>query len=205
MWEPEIVLDVMKRVHSPDRQRTRLFAEGDDYAEKSRMVREQLDVARRASRSINVSHEYLSDELQDLKRKLSQRSTRMEGERRALVSESRGALDEFHSRLEHVRQMRTNGRDTPDTVDAIENALKEAWEDFDDVRKVMLTNLKILNDAKEELMRERLHDEEESDEEQILSLERMMYEIRDREYHKTEDAFQSIRDRRNIHGSGSGY
>jgi hypothetical protein len=90
-------------------------------------------------------------------------------------------------------------------VDAVDRALEEAWEDFDNVRKVMLTNLKTLNDAKEELMRERLHEEEESDEEQLRSLERMMYEIRDREYHKTEDALKSIRYRGHAHGARSGY
>jgi chromosome segregation ATPase len=204
MRKPEMVAHVVRRIYSPKHQRERLFVDGDDYAEKSRVVRKQLNLARRTCQSINDSHESLFEELQEFKRKLSRHSVRKDDER-AFVSESRGALKDFHNRLEHIRKMRASGRDSPDTVDAVERALEEAWEEFDSVRRVMLANLTILNDAKEELMRERMLEEEESDEGHIRSLARMMYEIRDREHDKTEQALESLRSRRYVHGARSGY
>lgn len=177
--EPERAIEVVKRIYSPERRKDRNLIEGDDYAEKAKQVREQLEIARQASQTIQLSHEYLTDELYMFQDKLHRHSMRRDGER-VLMTESRGVLGDFHDRLVQVRKS-ADGRHSPDTLDNVERALEEAWGDFDNVRSVMMGNLKILNDAKEDLLRERMKREEEYDHRKVRELERTLLDIRERE------------------------
>lgn len=154
-------------------------------------------MARMASQSIQHSYDALFDELGIFQEKLLRHSRRKDCERE-FISESRNAMNDFQHTLERVRQnarvTASSGRETPDSLDQVEHQLEEAWGDFDTVRGTMLNNLNLLNEAKEELMRERLRREEESDDDQLLMLENMIQDIRQTQQHKAEHELDSIRD-----------
>ena len=213
----------VKGIYSPERQRhsrryeapsevqrrNSLFDDRDDLSElseyglRSREIQKELNLARMASEAIRNSHDELFDELGVFQDKLFRHSRRKDCERE-FISESRRAMGEFQHRLERVRESARatarSGRETPDTLDQVEHALQEAWTDFDTVRGTMLNNLKLLTEAKEELMRERLKREEEYDHEQLRMLEDMIQGIRNSQHYKAEDILDSIRDSKTYGG-----
>ena len=57
--------------------------------------------------------------------------------------------------------------------------LESAWEDFSEIRGAMLTNLRIMHDAQERLMRERfrIQEHDEGDAERLMEIQNLMAAI----------------------------
>jgi hypothetical protein len=217
--ETRDTIRAVKRVYSPERARHKIihddsediYASGSrsrsedesEYGAISREIQNELIRAKRSSDNIRDVNDELFEELEIFQEKLLRHSKRKDCERE-FISESKNAMNDFQQRLERVRkqayQTRRSGRETPDTLEQVEHALDDAWGDFDTVRETMLTNLKMLHEAKEQLMRRRLLREEDTDDDQLLMLENMIQSIRQSQQLKTERAIGGMQDsNRNSH------
>jgi hypothetical protein len=160
-----------------------------EYGAISREIQNELILAKRASDNIRDVNDELFEELEIFQEKLLRHSKRTDCERE-FISESKNATNDFQQHLERVPkqvyQTRRRGRETPDTLEQAEHARDDAWGDFDTVRETMLTNLKMLNEAKKQLIRGRLLRVEDTDDDQLLMLENMIQSIRQSQQLKTE-------------------
>jgi hypothetical protein len=161
------------RTTSPRRKKKHLHSSSspesrdDSYLEEAHNLRHQLDLARLTSEAIRTSHANLEDELQHFKQKLAQHASMRRGDT-AVMEMHRKKLGAFHRRVQD---------DPYETTE-----LEEVWGDFDEVRGMMLHNVKLMNDAKEALMHERMMLEEEEDDHQVQqdSLERRARAMREK-------------------------
>jgi hypothetical protein len=123
------------------------------YGDQTRQLKRDLDMARLTTQKIRQSHADLSVELLEFKKKLSQHSSCKKGER-AIMAACQSDLEYFQKRLENAR------RQMERSDSCSEVTLETAWEDFSEIRGAMLTNLKLMHDIHESLLRERIHIEE---------------------------------------------
>ena len=155
---------------SPEKRRHLAFT--DDSTEQARSLREQLDLARLTSQSIRTSQSNLSLELQAFKKKLNDK--RME---RALMTAGRIGMDESPSRVDTDSR-----RHAYDHEQGLYESHLDPWGNHDDVREMMISKLKHMNDAQEALVQERMRMEEqgfgEFDEDRLFQLDRAISDIR---------------------------
>ena len=159
-------------ISSPERRRHLAFA--DESAEQARSLREQLDLARLTSQSIRTNQSNLSLELQAFKKKLNDK--RMEREH---MTACRVGIDELPSRVNTFSRRQAHDHDHEQDLYDVHS---DSWGNYDDVRGMMISKLKHMNDAQEALVHERMRMEEqelgERDEDRLIELDRAISDIR---------------------------
>jgi len=147
------------RLPSPERHRRVTEEE-----ERAKELREQFDMARLTSQAIRSSQASLSLELQRFKKKLHKHTASKHGER-VIMEACRDGLGDFNHRL--AQQPRRVGNEGEgELVDAKGHQNEQgpssnfdeedAWGTFEDVRGMMISNLKLMHDAQDAIRQERV-------------------------------------------------
>jgi hypothetical protein len=121
--------------------------------------------------------------LEAFKRKLSQHARNKQGER-DIIGACQSELGGFQQRLQATRR----GIGARNDSFVSEMTLDTAWEDFSEIRGAMLTNLKLMHDAQERLIRERfrVHEDCDDDTARLLEIQDLMNTIQKQEKHDSE-------------------
>ena len=177
------------RLPSPDRRRRIAFAH--DNAEQARSLREQLDMARLTSQSIRTNQSSLSLELQAFKKKLNEKR-----KERTMMSAFRDGYDDHHNH-DHASVYQFHQEE-----EQYDDQVEDPWGNPDDVRDMMLSNLKLMNDARDALISERMRVEAEefetSKEERLYRLEKAISDIRLAEQTNSGRVMQCLDDARGL-------
>jgi hypothetical protein len=147
---------------------------GEFISEQTTQLKRDLDQAKLSSHLIRDSQANLSTELQAFEKKLSQHSRNKRGERE-IIGACQSELGGFQQRLRDLGT-RSDSFVSEMTVDSV-------WEDFSEIRGAMLTNLKLMHDAQERLLRKRFQVEDDYSEEasKLREIQDLMATIRDQE------------------------
>ena len=179
-------------ISSPERRRLL----GSYISDQTKQLKRDLDLARLSSHKIRTSNVVLSSEMEAFKAKLSQHARSKRGER-AILGACQYELGGFQQRLRNVRgkgvaaaQSGGGGGGGPTTMlgrrsDSFmsDMTIETAWEDFSEIRSAMLTNLKLMHDAQERLMRERfrIQEHDDQDAERLMEIQDLMATIQRQE------------------------
>ncbi|KAI2492581.1 hypothetical protein MHU86_21965 [Fragilaria crotonensis] len=172
-------------ISSPERRRLL----GSYISDQTQQLKRDLDLARLSSHKIRKSNVILSSELEAFKHKLSQHARNKAGER-AIIGACQYELGGFQQRLQEVtRGGGRGGRGRGSLLEARNDSfmsditLESAWEDFSEIRNAMLTNLKLMHDAQERLMRERFRIQEHDDQDaaRLMEIQDLMATIQRQE------------------------
>mmetsp|Transcript_23318 Transcript_23318/g.32680 ORF Transcript_23318/g.32680 Transcript_23318/m.32680 type:complete len:559 (+) Transcript_23318:2-1678(+) len=160
------------------------------YTTSAKSLSKQLAVAQRTCNGIKVSHNDLSLELDEFKKKLKVHSCN-KNEERALISASKDLLRNFQ---EKIREKYEANED--------KNGSLEGWGDFEGVRHIMLKNLKLLNETQQAAQREQVRRQSptkerplapaEEGEELLVEIERTLEELRRRELRNNDELMNCL-------------
>ena len=166
-------------ISSPERRRLL----GSYISDQTQQLKRDLDLARLSSHKIRKSNVMLSSELEAFKHKLSQHARSKAGER-AIIGACQYELGGFQQRLQEVtRGGRGSMLGARNDSFMSDMTLETAWEDFSEIRNAMLTNLKVMHDAQERLMRERFRIQEHDDQDaaRLMEIQNLMATIQRQE------------------------
>ena len=171
--------DDTKPVSSPEKRRLL----GNNISKQTDQLKRDLEVARLNSQRIRSSQATLSSELEAFKRKLSQHARNKQGER-DIIGACQSELGGFQQRLQATRR----GIGARNDSFVSEMTLDTAWEDFSEIRGAMLTNLKLMHDAQERLIRERfrVHEDCDDDSARLREIQDLMHTIQKQEKYDSE-------------------
>lgn len=181
-------------VSSPEKRRLL----GKEYSDQTSQLRRELDLARLASHQIRNSQAHLSQEMQSFKKKLHKHSHCKRGER-AIMAACQSELDGFQQRIKSVKSGMTSSK--PADSFTSELTLESTWEDFSEIRGAMLTNLKLMHDAQESLVKERFRMDEahEDDSARLREIQSLMDKIQRQEKYDSETVRKALASGAEVH------
>jgi len=154
------------------------------YSNQTRELKRDLDLARLTSNSIRNTNTQLAGELESFKKKLSKHAD--------YKQEERDLMETCHKDMVYLRR-RLRDQDYVDNCSEI--TFDTASDDFSEIRGELLTNLKILHDAREELLMEQfciIEGRDDGDTARLDELEYLIGQIKERENYHSELVLKAL-------------